>query len=242
MLFRVNVHRLGKERRIKARQRMRRIIFASAIVGINVVLIGMFVVAVMVQARNVAVASDRLEATERALAKVVIEEGGAATEEEVRLIRKRAMQTRWSEVLTSVATETPADMWFPRIRLAERRGAAGSGSLGLRLTGRIKAGGEEEGLTNLMSFLAAIREDRSFREHFSEARLVDSAWLTEGNDEYLEFEIFCPLTDPDIVVERRSAGNVGADDYVSPDEADDLEPDGGDTSAVIELEEGSFAS
>ncbi|MBD3368118.1 MAG: hypothetical protein GF405_08110 [Candidatus Eisenbacteria bacterium] len=242
MLFKVNVHRLGKERRIKARQRIRQLAFASVVIGMNVVLVGMFVVAVMVQSRNVAVARERLEATERALAKVVIDEGGAASEEEVRLIRERAKQTRWSRVLAAVAVETPADMWFPRIRLAERRGGSGSGSYGLRLTGRIKAGGEEEGLTNLMSFLAAIREDQSFREHFSEARLVDSAWLTDSGEEYLEFEIFCPLSDPDIIIERRSAGTVAPDDYVTPDEAEDLEPAGADTTSVPELEGGSFAS
>ena len=242
MLFRINVHRLGKERRLKARQRIRRVMFASAVIGFNVVLVGMFIVAVMIQSRNVAVASNRLEATERALAKVVIEEGGAASEEEVRLIRKRAMQTRWSEVLLSIASETPDDMWFPRIRLAERRGGGGSGAYGLRLTGRIKAGGEEEGLTNLMSFLGGIREDASFREHFTEARLVDSAWLAEGGEEYLEFEVFCPLVDPDIIVERRSAGAVAPEDYVTPDEAEELESDDADTASVIELEEGSFAS
>jgi hypothetical protein len=242
VLFRINVHRLGKERRLKARQRIRRIIFASAIVGVNVVLVGMFVVAVMVQARNVAVASERLAATERALAKVVIEEGGAASEEEVRLIRKRAMQARWSEILASVAMQTPSDMWFPRMRLAESRSTVTSGAYGLRLTGRIKAGGEEEGLTSLMSFLSAIRDDPVFREHFTEARLVDSAWLAEGGEEYLEFEIFCPLTDPDIMIERRSAGTVAPDDYMTPDEADELEPDDADTTSVLELEEGSFAS
>lgn len=242
MLFRINVHRLGKERRLRARRRIRQLAFASVVIGLNVVLVGMFVVAVMVQSRNVAVASDRLEATEKALAKVVIEEGGAASEEEVDLIRRRAMQTRWSEVLISIASETPNDMWFPRIRLAERRGSSGSGTFGLRMSGRIKAGGEEEGLTNLMSFLSAIREDGSFREHFSEARLVDSAWLADGSEEYLEFEIFCPLDDPEIVVERRSAGSVAGDDYVTPDEADVMEPDDADTTSVPELEEGSFAS
>jgi len=40
-----------------------------------------------------------------------------------------------------------------------------------------------------------VREDPLFAESFSEVKLVTSRWKQTMDDEYMEFELFCPLGD-----------------------------------------------
>jgi hypothetical protein len=63
------------------------------------------------------------------------------------------------------------------------------------MKGRLRAGRNEESLAKLMEFLVTVRNEPVFAESFSEVKLVTSRWKQTTDDEYMEFEIFCPLGD-----------------------------------------------
>ena len=69
------------------------------------------------------------------------------------------------------------------------------------MSGRLKAGREEEGLNEVMEYVTALREDPSFKRYFIEPKLVDSSWLEKDGADYLEFDIFCPLAGADAILE-----------------------------------------
>lgn len=221
MLFKVNMYRLGREKRLQAQMRIRRFAILATIITINVVVVGLFVFAVVLSGRGIAAKQSRLLATQAAVASLLEQQGGTRSGEELELVRTRASQVRWSVVLGVVARLTPADMWFPRLRLSEgvltgaRRRAAG-----LRMSGRLKAGREEEGLSEVMEYVTALREDPSFKRYFVEPKLVDSSWLSQDGTEYLEFDIFCPLAGADAILEGAMILTRDNPDMRDPDEVD----------------------
>ena len=120
----------------------------------------------------------------------------AISDEELRLIRIRAVQTRWSNVLASSSKLAIPELWFTQVRFSEGSLVGTRGRTpGYHLEGRLKAGRKEESLAKLMEFLAEVRDEPVFAESFAEVKLVNSRWKQTTDDEYLEFEIFCPLGD-----------------------------------------------
>ena len=87
-------------------------------------------------------------------------------------------------------------MWFTQLRLTEGSliGAARGRTPGFHMDGRLKAREQDEGLEKLMEFIGAASADSTLAQSFEEVKLVKSSWTTTMDDEYLEFEIFCPLS------------------------------------------------
>ncbi len=213
MLFRVNMYRLVGEKRLEAQRRVCGTALIAAMTTINVAVAALFVCAVILAGRGIRAQSARLETARAALIGMVAEKGGVgATEEELCLIRIRAAQVRWSDVMRAIARVAPNELWLPRLRFTD---SLLPGTItrvpGLRLSGRLTAGREEEGLTELMEFLAALREDPCLREYFSELKLVDSTWLSDEGKGFLEFDIVCLVAVPD-VFDGTYQGNGGWDD------------------------------
>ena len=200
MLFNVNMYRGGHERRREAWRAMRWTALVTAIVAVNAAVLGLFACAVILSERGIMSQSVRLETTQRALAQRIEKDGSAPNEEQLDLARTRAAQVRWSSVLTSVARLTPEQMWLPRLRYAEGFVAGSKIRVpGLRLTGQLRAGREEEGLRIVMAFISSLCNDRNYRRHFIEPRLVDSTWLSGSGKQRLEFDIFCPVAGPEAI-------------------------------------------
>lgn len=194
MLFRINMYPAGRERRVEAQRRFRQLAALVAIAGANALIVVMFLVGLALLRETVVARQVRLKTAEQAIGQILNEHGGAMTMEELNLVRTRAAQVRWSAILASVSRVTPPEVSLSRLRLSEGlRPGARDRIAGLRLTGRLKAGSEQAGLSLLMKYLAALREDAFFTRHFLNPRLVDSTWLTEENTNLLEFDIFCPL-------------------------------------------------
>jgi hypothetical protein len=61
------------------------------------------------------------------------------------------------------------------------------------MEGRLKSGQQDQSLEKLMQFISAAGEDPAFKRSFAEVTLVKSSWTVTMDNEYLEFEIFCPL-------------------------------------------------
>ena len=199
MQFRVNMYRQGRERRLEAARSVHRVAMFAVILCVNAVVVGLFIFAVTMSERGISSAESRLTATQQALAKAVSEQGGSTSDEELSLVRLRAERVLWSRVLRAVAGFTPKEMWLPRVRLTQSDVGGGTRVAGLKLSGRMDAASEEEGVSILMEFLNGLRGDQYFREHFLEPKLLRSTWLTEDGERYLEFDVFTPLNTPEAV-------------------------------------------
>lgn len=219
MLFKVNMYRMGREKRLEAQMRIRRFASVATLIAVNVVVVGLFIVAVTLAGRAIDASETRLQATEAALASLMEERGGDRSSDELELVRTRVSQVRWSAVLEVVARLTPKDMWFPLMKLSQ--GTVSGSRLhvyGLQLSGKLRAGREEEGLSNLMEFVAALRGDPVFKRYFREARLNDSSWVDDDGTHTLEFEIFCPVAMPNTILEGALELSKANPDMIDPDE------------------------
>lgn len=193
MLFRINIYPAGREKRIEAERRLKRFASASLVITVNAALAVLLLVAAGLSTQAFRAKQTRLAAAEGAVTEILKEHGGAMTRGDLELVRMRAAQVRWSKILESVARVTPREVWLSRLRLAE--GAAPGSQLrtaGLRLTGKLRAGSEQAGLTALMGFLGALRDDEYFSRHFHDPKLIDSTWLRDEAGNILEFDVFCP--------------------------------------------------
>jgi len=196
LLFKVNMYRQGREKRLEAVRRVHRVALFAVVLTINVVVVGLFSFAVLMSDRGIAAAEVRLTATQQSLAKVVEEQGGTTTDEELGLFRQRAQRVLWSRVLKTIASKTPKEMWLPRMRLSESD-VGGLRIDGLRISGRMTASSEEDGMSILMELVNGLRGDEYFRDNFLEPRLLRSTWLTEDGGRYLEFDVFTALKTPE---------------------------------------------
>jgi len=194
VLFKINMYRLRSERAFEVRRKLRHLAVVVFLVGVSVVVSGLFIVAIVMTGHEMDRRTSRIEV---ANAEILETLGGAAdaiSDEELSLIRTRAIQIRWSNILAATSRLALDELWFTQLRLSEGSlvGARGR-TPGFHLEGRLTGGRKDESLARLMEFLADVRKEPIFEESFEEVRLVTSRWKQTTDDEYLEFEIFCPL-------------------------------------------------
>lgn len=196
MLFRVNMYRLRSERAVEIKRKLRHLAWVVFLAGISIVVSGFFVYAVVLTQQEIAGKAARVETANVALRELMGRATDAISDEELSLIRTRAARTRWSSVLAASSRLATRELWFTQLRLSEGSlvGARGR-TPGFHMKGRLRAGRKEESLAKLMEFLVAVRNEPIFAESFSEVKLVTSRWKQTTDDEYMEFEIFCPLGD-----------------------------------------------
>jgi hypothetical protein len=197
VLLRINMCRLGTERRERDKTRARNLAVAVTVLGVNAVVVGLFAQALIATDAAREAAAVRLDRTELAMARVT-GDGVTLDEEQVEILKARRELVDWGRALKRVATLTPDEVWFSRIIVTEGVPAGGGEPvLGLQLYGTLKAGRREEGVDRLMTFVQSLRNDPGFREDFNEAVLVAMNWTTEAGEDGVEFEVFCPLMRPD---------------------------------------------
>lgn len=196
MLFEINVYRIRNERAVELKRRLRYLALLVFLVGVSIVVSGLFAFAVVQTEQEIATRAARVETANAQLREALGAGGSAISDEELSLIRTRAAQIRWSNILAASSRLAIPELWFTQLRFSE-------GSLvgardrkpGFHMEGRLRAGRKEESLAKLMEFTAVVRDEPVFKEHFSDVKLVSSRWKQTTEDEYLEFEIFCPLGD-----------------------------------------------
>lgn len=198
MIFKVNMYRLRSERALAARRRLRYLALLVFLVGVSIVVTGLFFFAVGMTNGEIAARSARLEAANVQLLESLGGAADALSDEELSLIRTRALQTRWSNIMAAVSERAIPELWFTKLKLSEGSliGSARGRTPGFHLEGRLRAGRKEESLAKLMEFIGVLREEPSFQSSFTEVKLVATRWKQTTDEEYLEFEIFCP-TDKD---------------------------------------------
>ena len=196
MLFKVNMYRLRSERAVEVKRKLRYLALVVFLVGVSIVVSGLFIFAVVLTAQETESKIERIETANVALREALGGVTDAISDEELSLIRTRAVQRRWSNILAASSRLATRELWFTQLRVAEGSlvGARGR-TAGFHLEGRLRAGRKEESLAKLMEFLAVLRDEPIFSESFSEVKLVTSRWKQTTDDEYMEFEIFCPLGD-----------------------------------------------
>ncbi len=179
MLLKINMCRLGSERREHERTRTRNLAVAVAVLGMNAVVVGLFLQALL--------------ATDAAAG-----EGVTLAEQQVDILRARQEQIDWGRALMRIGAMAPDEVWFARMIMTEGAPAGGGDPVpGLRLYGTLTAGRREEGVDKLMGFVQSIRNEPGFREDFQEAVLVGMNWTNEAGEDGIEFEVFCPLARAD---------------------------------------------
>ena len=194
MLFRINMYPAGRERRASAERRVRQFATLAAVAGVNAAVVVLFLAGLGLSKQALSVSQTRLAAAQEGIAQILDDQGGAMTNEELDLVRVRAAQVKWSAVMSSVSRVTPREVWLSRMRLTEGvRPGGRDRTPGLRITGTVRAGSEQAGLSLLMKYLAALRDDEYFARHFQDPKLVGSTWLTAEGVNLLEFDAFCPL-------------------------------------------------
>ncbi|MBN2566136.1 MAG: hypothetical protein JXB46_10545 [Candidatus Eisenbacteria bacterium] len=195
MLFRINMYRLRTERALEVRRKLRNLALVVLLVGISIVVAGLFLFALWTTNREIAEKTSKLDAATAELRQELGGTSRALTDEEFNLVRLRAAQIRWSEVMAALSDLALPEMWFTQLRLTEGSlvGAARGRTTGFHMEGRLKSGQQDESLEKLMQFITAAGADPVMTSDFSEVRLVKSSWTTTLDGEYLEFEIFCPL-------------------------------------------------
>ncbi len=196
MLFKVNMYRLRSERAVELKRKLRHLALVVFLVGVSVLVSGFFIFAVVLTQQEIAGKTARIETANAALREALGGATDAISDEELSLIRTRAVQIRWSNVLAGCSRLATRELWFTQLRFSEGSlvGARGR-TPGFHMEGRLRAGRKEESLAKLMEFLAVVRGEPFFAESFSEVKLVTSRWKQTTDDEYMEFEIFCPLGD-----------------------------------------------
>lgn len=196
MLFKINMYRLRGEREVEVRRKLRYFAFVVFMAGVSIVVSGLFIFAVAMIDQETERKSERISTANAELLSTLGGGTDAISDEELRLIRTRAIQTRWSNVLASSSKLAIRELWFTKLRFSEGSLVGTRGRTpGYHMEGRLRAGRKEESLAKLMEFLAEVRDEPVFAESFSEVKLVNSRWKQATDDEYLEFEIFCPLAD-----------------------------------------------
>jgi len=196
VLFKVNMYRLRSERAVEVKRKLRHLALIVFLVGVSIVVSGLFIFAVVLTGQDTATKVERIETANVKLREALGGTTDAISDEELSLIRTRAVQTRWSNVLAACSRLATRELWFTQLRFSEGSlvGARGR-TPGFHMQGRLRAGRKEESLARLMEFLAVVRDEPVFAKSFSEVKLVTSRWKQTTDDEYMEFEIFCPLGD-----------------------------------------------
>ena len=196
MLFKINVYRLRGERSKEIKRKLRQIALVVSLLGISIVVSGLFIFALVQTQQKITARTARVEVANAQLLEALTAGGHGLSDEELSLIRTRAVQIRWSSILAASSRLAIPELWFTRLRFSEGS-LVGSGGRtpGFHMEGRLRAGRKEESLAKLMEFIAVVRDEPVFEEHFSDVKLVSSRWKQTTEDEYLEFEIFCPLGD-----------------------------------------------
>lgn len=190
------MYRLGGEKRLDARRRIRRLAFLTLILSINIVVAGLFVFAIILTGSAIRAEEARLERAQDTLIEYVAENGGSLDDQQVELLRARTTRVNWSVVFRRISRLTGRDIWFTRYKLVELEDRRLRGRMsGLRIEGRLGARRREGSHEELMEFLTALREEPAIRRHFDEPKLVSSEWSTGETGDFLEFEIFCPLAE-----------------------------------------------
>lgn len=193
MLFKINMYRLRSERAREVRRKLRNLAVVVLLLGISIVVAGLFIVALAMTKSEISAKTVRLDAANARLRESLGEREFAVSDDELSLIRMRAVQLEWSNIMGVLSREALPEMWFTQIRLTEGSLVGGAGRQpGFHMEGRLKSGRKEESLAKVMDFISKVREDPLFVESFTEVKLVNSRWKQTTDDEYLEFEIFCP--------------------------------------------------
>ncbi len=195
MLFKINMYRLRSERAVEVRRKLRHLALVVFLVGISIVVSGFFIVAVVMTERGIASKTARIETANAELREALGGAADAISDEQLSLIRTRAVQIRWSNILAASSRLATRELRFTQLRFSQGS-LVGSRdrTAGFHMHGRLWAERREES-AGPMEFLAAVRADSVFAESFSEIQLVSSRWKQTTDDEYMEFEIFCPLGD-----------------------------------------------
>ena len=196
MLFKINMYRLRSERAVEVRRKLRHLAVVVFLVGVSIVVAGLFIFAVVLTEQEIGRKTLRIEAANAELLESLGGSAEAISDEDLRLVRMRAVQIRWSNILAGSSRLAIPELWFTQLRLSKGSlVGAGGRTPGFHLEGRLRAGRKEESLAKLMEFLAVLRSEPLFSESFDEVKLVTSRWKQTTEDEYLEFEIFCPMGD-----------------------------------------------
>lgn len=193
MLFRINMYRIGANRRMEAARKVRRLALAVSVVGVNVVLLVLFAQAIFMTNSGIAAVTRRLESGEEALGELTAS-GRALTPPQLGILQDRAERTSWSHALVAVADLLGEDATISRMWLGELRGEGRRGKKhAFQMRGSINSGREEESVDALMAFVGELREDGYLSASFEDVRLVSMDWVTAASGEVLQFEIACPM-------------------------------------------------
>lgn len=187
------MYRLRSERAVEVRRKLRFLALFVFLLGVSVVVSGLFIFGVAMTEQSIAAKEERIEAANLELRQSLGGGADAISNDELSLIRMRRVQMKWSDILATLSRTMPDEMWLTSIELNKgalvgRRSRTG----GFRIEGRIKSGGRQESLNRLMDFIAAVKEEETFSDSFSDVSLVNSKWERSSNEEYLEFQVFCP--------------------------------------------------
>jgi Tfp pilus assembly protein PilN len=186
------MYRLRSERALLVRRKLRFLAFFVFLLGVSVVVSGLFIYSLAMTERSIAAKEERIEAANLELMQSLGGGTDAVSNDELSLIRMRRVQLKWSDILATLARTMPDEMWLTNIELNSgalvgRRARTG----GFRIEGRIKSGGRQESLNRLMGFIDAVQEKEVFSESFAEVTLVNSKWEESRDEDYLEFQILC---------------------------------------------------
>ncbi len=196
MLFKINMYRLRSERAVEMKRKLRYLALVVFMAGISIVVSGLFVFAVVMTEQEIGRKTERIGEVNAELLSTLGGGTDAISDEQLSLIRTRALQLRWSNLLAASSRLATRELWFTQLSFNEGSLVGGGGrTAGFHLEGRLRAGRKEESLATLMEFLANVRDEPIFAESFSEVKLVTSRWKQSTDDEYLEFEVFCPMGD-----------------------------------------------
>ncbi len=198
MLFKLNIYRLGEERRLQERNRTRALAVVVLLVGLNFVTMVLYGQALWDTSRGVTAANARLADAQEVLDQV-IEEGGAISEEQIDLLRVRSAQPSWSALLGRVGELTPDNVWYMRVSYAKPIIGSAAGDHSLRIYGQVKAKTRDESVNQLMQYVDTLRADTELAKSFGSATLATMRWTEESDQEYLKglhFEVNLPLLDP----------------------------------------------
>ncbi len=198
MLFKLNIYRLGEERRRQERNRTRALAIVVFLVGLNVVTLALYGQALWNTNRGLAAAEARLTEVQ-GMVDQVVGEGGAIREEQVQLLQTRSVQPSWSSLMGRLGELTPENVWYMRVSYAKPLSGRGAGDHALRLYGQVKAKDRGESVNDLMELVDTLRADKALATCFGSATLATMRWTEESDHEYLRglhFEIELPILGP----------------------------------------------
>ncbi len=190
-MFEINVHRVTREQRRKARQRRFWSLLLGAIyIALLVLFTGIFTFHVLLLRQNISAKEEELKRTEQIYSSYGSLNEGVSVDVLRVVSHIKGDQPRWGMKLQLLATLLPPQMWLTKVSLVTEKQQGKDKNL-LQVSGSIVVPEEENALTVISGYLNTLRTDERFSEDFESIELLFAKRSPNMDQVEMNFDFTC---------------------------------------------------